>query len=762
MDFSTTKKTDELDKIKNRVVNDVYLGVILLTIPLIISNIHQIMAIGISPVGVFSFFSPIVLIVLFLLRHKTSYKLRAHVAIGLTYVTAIADLLSVGMLSVGSLLLLIACIFAAIFLDNKKVIFMLFLTSLTITVIAILIVTEIINFDFDANKFMGASSSWVIYIVTYILLTLTITMGIRRLNRFNEKFAIKLQLQNEELSASRKILHESESSYRSLVENINDFIYTLDKEGHILSVNEKSCKILMRTREEIIGSFVYDFVPDESFDHSYIEFFESVVKDKVTKTEFFVIDTVVYGEVTYEITLIPIMTEGKIEKIIGNNHDVTEISKKEKVIEKLAFEDTLTGLPNRVRFRKYVTDRIEIRAGTEESFAVCFFDLDNFKKINDSVGHIQGDIILKEVASRLKKSFLDTAYYARVSGDEFAMVYDINENTRTVETMVQQIQRIFSQPFILNQVEYNLTSSIGVTCFPSDGEITGELLKNADTALYEAKVSGRNKYRLFDTKLKKDLTDRIEMERELSKALNLGEISVNYQPQYDKNHQIIGFEALMRWNSAVFGSVSPNIFIPILEESGKIIQFGEWILFEALCTLKTFHAESKKPLRMSVNISSVQFQSPYFIENIKQILKDVNVEPKYLELEVTESILINDFDGVLRILEDLRSIGISIALDDFGTGYSSLNYLRKLPITVLKIDKSFVDDINDKDEDVIVGSVIQLSHSLGLEVVAEGIEHQSQSEYLIKNECDYQQGFYLSRPLTEEKALKLLQNIINI
>ena len=769
------------DNINRTVLNEVYLGILLLTLPMLITSYLRLPVMGYTPIISVIAFGPVILSLLYLFRDRVSYAVGSWAVVTITYIIGVVDIISLGLFSMGLILFFVSCISAAMFLDKRKSIIVEIINAFTFFILSIMVVTKQFSYDFNFNTFFYSYEAWAAQLTGFVLLMLTLVFGIRKIQQFNDKFIEELSTKNDELVAnamqlkvmdselqskynelvkSKTDVSYGESKYRTLFNNLNDFVYSVDLDGRFLAVNETFLKTLHIDEDYILGKSLYDIIPNPDHDKHWDNVIERVIKTKAKVIEFNTFKDPTGKVHTYEVTLSPQLIDEKVESILGTSHDVTDLLDKDNTIKRLAYQDPLTRLNNRVAFKEFVTAKIKDFTIGTYPFAFILMDLDNFKKINDSIGHANGDAILTEIGTRLPLALPNAEIISRMGGDEFALVVHIHELPEDIEETVGKIQGIFDMPFIIDKVDYSLSSSMGISVYPYDGKTYEDLLKNVDSALYEAKRNGRNDYRLFDYDLKEEISKRIHMERYLEKALDRDEIHVHYQPQFNMNKQVKKFEALMRWTSPEFGLVGPDTFIPLLEDTGLIVHYGNWILREALLTLKKFNDEGYIDLVMAVNISPVQFRSVTFVQSVADLLQDLDIEPKYLELEITENVLIDDFTNVLESLNALSAIGVNIALDDFGTGFSSLSYLRTLPIKVLKIDKSFVQEINQaSDKDLIIGSLIQLAHNLNLEVVAEGIESKDQQDYLLNCGCNLQQGFYHARPNESQKILEILKTL---
>ncbi|AZN39266.1 bifunctional diguanylate cyclase/phosphodiesterase [Paenibacillus albus] len=432
-------------------------------------------------------------------------------------------------------------------------------------------------------------------------------------------------------------------------------------------------------------------------------------------------------------------------------------------IRYMAYHDHLTDLANRKLFSELLDREIMISKQQGLRFAVLFIDLDRLKLINDTFGHGAGDKLLIDIATKLKRQLPKEYTTARFGGDEFLILMPNIKNDTEVEEMLHKLAALIQEPIYYQDKELYCSASIGVSIYPQDGEDGSSLIKNADMAMYSVKESGRSNHRFYDSEMDKKSYGKFELERDLRKALEREQLLLVYQPQvHVESGAIVGVEALVRWKHHERGMISPADFIPIAEETRLIIPIGEWILYTACRQNKAWQEAGLSPVHVSVNLSIHQFQSPGIVENVAHILRETGLAPQWLELEITESIAMHDVEQVIRTLQGLSDLGVKISIDDFGTGYSSLSYLKNFPIERLKVDKSFLDNmIESPKERAIVGSIIVMSHSLGLKVTAEGVEKVEQVQLLQELSCDDAQGYYFSRPLLpDDCAKRLAENAI--
>jgi len=436
-----------------------------------------------------------------------------------------------------------------------------------------------------------------------------------------------------------------------------------------------------------------------------------------------------------------------------------ELTRSKERMQKTAYTDYITCLPNRLGYSQYIEAEVHgMKQG--ESLAVLDMDIDNFKLINESYGHSYGDDTLREVSRRLTRLVLERgAYLARIGGDEFAVVLKDFSCREELEAQIEQIIQYIKEPYQIGEREFLLTVSVGVVIAPIDGTNCQVLTRNMDAAKFFAKTNGRDMYVFYDDSLTKTITDKLELQSEIRRAIEDKEFEVYFQPQIDlASEQTIGFEALVRWNHPERGVILPSEFIPVAEESGLIVPLGEYILRESCKKLKNWQDEGYVKQVLAVNLSARQFKDRDFMEKIVKIIEETGINPNQLELEITESMALDDLDYAIATLQKLKELGVSFALDDFGTGYSSLSYLKRLPVNQLKIDKSFMDKVlEDHSDQKIVETIIALAQALDLVVIAEGVESTEQAAFLKSVSCNKAQGYLYSRPLREKDMKEFLR-----
>lgn len=497
------------------------------------------------------------------------------------------------------------------------------------------------------------------------------------------------------------------------------------------------CQNVLMTEQEILHLNNKTFIPEES-----------IVNES--------------GETRWLQTVkIPIFIAGN-KHLLGVSTDITDRKNQEEKIRFQALHDVLTGIPNRRYFNQTIDEKIK---NNNEQFAILLIDLDRFKYINDTLGHEVGDSILIEIANRLNKLLegftnLNPTLY-RLGGDEFILTITFT-TLEDINHFAQSVVDSFTKSFYINKNKLFLTPSIGISMFPRDGHDRHTLLKNADSAMYHVKEHGKNGFRIFSPEMQHKFYRKMIIEKELRNGLKQQEMYLHYQPKLDlSTNQVFGMEVLVRWESSNLGFVSPVEFIPIAEETGLIIPVGEWIIRTA-CTQNLEWKNRGYPLlHLAINISIRQLLDPNFVDTISNIIHETGHPPEYIELEITESIAMNDQDSIISKLSALKRLGFRISIDDFGTGYSSLSYLKRYPIDTLKIDKSFVKDIkNNKENTAIVKSIISMAHHLNLTVVAEGVENREELEFLKCSQCNFAQGYFISHPLSNVNFEKNILTVL--
>ena len=451
---------------------------------------------------------------------------------------------------------------------------------------------------------------------------------------------------------------------------------------------------------------------------------------------------------------------GTVTHFVASQYDVTETRNYQEALRHLATHDSLTGLPNRA----LLLDRLQQAMASAQRHGsqvwVVFLDLDRFKLFNESLGHKAGDTFLKHIAERLEGVLRQTDTVARLGSDEFVLLLCEQPGTRLNFVLLDRISHAINQGMQFGQKDYFLTCSMGVAAFPADGADADHLIERADMAMFQAKERGRNNYQFYTADMNARVLERLRIDVALRTALERGEFLLHYQPQLDiGSGKVVGMEALIRWRHPDMGMVYPDRFITVAEETGLIVPIGAWVLQSACRQIRALHEAGFPGMRVAVNLSARQFGRSDLVETIEAALAAAGVAPHFLEIELTESLIMKDVDQAIGVLQDLKRLGVTLSIDDFGTGYSSLAYLKRFPIDILKIDRSFVSDItSDPDDAAIVASIISLAHNLRLQVIAEGVETPEQLKYLRSEGCDQMQGYYFSKPVPYESFLELMMS----
>ncbi len=554
---------------------------------------------------------------------------------------------------------------------------------------------------------------------------------------------------------------EAEAFVRMQTSAINaagDQIVITDPNGRIEFANPAFEKETGYSLNEIAGASLRILKSGRQNEEFYQKLWQTISSGKTWHGE--IINRRKNGELyTEDMTITPVKNEkGVIEHFVAIKRNITEKKIYEERLDHLAHHDPLTGLPNRLLFSDQLAHRLRQAAKQEETVAVLFLDLDRFKLINDTLGHNVGDLLLKEVSRRLLQCLRKGDIVSRMGGDEFTIIPQDVKNNDEAATVAQKVLNIMNRPFLLAGREMFVSASIGISLFPHDGQDVETLVKNADSAMYRAKEKGRNKYEFYTESLNVAAMKRMALENSLRKALKREELSLHYQPRVDIHTGIIlGVESLLRWHHPEYGNVPPSQFIPLAEENGLIIPISEWVLRKACSQAKVWHDAGIPPFDVAVNISAMHLHQCNLVQVVGQILEETQLDPRYLDLEITESTLMHNAEEAIRVLSLLKEMGVRISIDDFGTGYSSLSYLKKLPIDALKIDHSFIRDITTNFWDAaIAGAVTAMAHNLKLKVIAEGVETLEQLEFLRSIHCDEVQGYFISRPMPADQIAELL------
>ncbi|SNS51286.1 PAS domain S-box-containing protein/diguanylate cyclase (GGDEF) domain-containing protein [Noviherbaspirillum humi] len=554
-------------------------------------------------------------------------------------------------------------------------------------------------------------------------------------------------------------LKENEARFReqaSLLDNTRDAIFTRTLDGIILFWNKGAERMFGWTREEAVGASARDLLHEDDDPVSFANnaqrivalgecIFERDMRDKFG------------GRFTVEYRMMLIRNEdGSPKLVLATLSDITERKKAEAAVHQLAFYDQLTQLPNRRLLYERLLHASAVNGRVGRSGALLLIDLDNFKTINDTLGHDKGDALLQQAAARLSRCMRGSDTVARFGGDEFVVVLEelaggAPAAAARAEMLARRLCEALAEPFDLNGYEHLCSGSIGITLFNGTEKTADMLLKEADLAMYRAKAEGRNCIRFFDPKMQKALNRRLELEADLRFAAARNELLLHYQPQVDHEGRVTGAEALLRWQHPKKGTISPEIFIPLAEETGLMVPIGQWVLGSACSALAAWRADPRlQALTLAVNVSIYEFRRHDFVEHLLHLLARSGADPRRLKIEITETVLAKNMEDTVEKMSALKRHGVSFSLDDFGTGYSSLSYLKQLPLDQVKIDRSFVRDVlADQNDASITRTVIALGNTLGLEVIAEGVETLEQQAFLWGHGCYAYQGYLYSRPVPE-------------
>ncbi len=567
-----------------------------------------------------------------------------------------------------------------------------------------------------------------------------------------------------EAAAREEVVRSSEERYRLLLNHSPVGIFHYDTHFNITFSNKRFADLLQNSIEKIVGTNLKTLN-----DTSALPALEKALSGEIGLYEGNY--TATYSAANLWISLICAPSLDSSENVVGGIaivQDISERKQAEYIIENLAFYDSLTQLPNRQLLHDRLKHALATSAHSDKNGALLFLDLDNFKILNDSHGHDAGDALLRLVAKRLTHCLHEEDTVSRLGGDEFVvLVEDLSQQEAIAATQAEiigeKILTSLKQPYQLQEKEYQSSASIGVVLFKGHHQPQEELLKRADIAMYQAKKAGRNTLRFFDPRMQDAVNSRVDMERELRKALENDQFQLYYQIQVDRDDHILGAETLIRWVHPQRGFISPAEFIPLAEETGLILTIGQWVLESACMQLKIWQQHPKtRDLSLSVNVSAKQFHQADFVDQLKAVIERFAINPLLLKLELTESFLLDNIEDTILTMNALNKVGIQFSLDDFGTGYSCLQYLKRLPLDQLKIDQSFVRDIaTDSSDRAIVGTIIAMAKTLELDVIAEGVETQEQLNLLLDKGCEHFQGYLFSKPIPIAAFDILIENGLN-
>lgn len=610
--------------------------------------------------------------------------------------------------------------------------------------------------------------STLINMLAVSLIIMLLVMGVMFF--ISTKLRSVLARYENHLLLSNKQIREQKMVFETLYQKSADGIWLL-KEGIFVDCNEAVVKMFKaKTKDALINVTLADlspeYQPDEQSSYEKALWMNALaMQNGVQKFEWQARD--MEGKVFW---ISIVMTTIHMDKGLIQHCSVRDITirkeleeenrKQKKLLMHQVEHDTLTGLPNRNLLQDRLTQAIKKASRDDKVLGVMFVDVDKFKSVNDSLGHDAGDMLLKMIAGRMRHSVRETDTVARLSGDEFIVLLDGCKDASDIFVAIKKLVASFQEPFVLGNESFKITTSIGVSVYPHDGETASKLLKNADIAMYKAKSKGRNRYVFFDQEMNQETNEHLEIEKSLHKALNHNEFVVFYQPQINlQTERIVGLEALIRWNHPTRGLTAPGYFIHVAEESELIVEIGNWVIQEVMGQIKRWYDMGFNPGKVAINIAGKQLESSGLIAFMMQSLRESGCRPEWIEMEIVERFIMKDTTKSIALLKRFRELGVDISIDDFGTGHSSLAYLKQLPVTKLKIDQSFVQNLEDSKEDrAIARTIIELGRGLGLKVLAEGVETKGQKEFIYASGCELMQGYLFSKPVCAKEIEDMLKN----
>ena len=663
----------------------------------------------------------------------------------------------------------------------------LVITLGVVVCVPILILGSIIYVNLNGTGIVR--DEWILLGVVLVSITITILAIAILINRVLTPMINKLLIIENRLKKTQETFTDCENELKLTKEKLDTTKIRLDKNSHELKITEQRYKMMLDTVEEVVweynvndktlfvtekwnelihgqsGMLNGEEVLDKILEPRVVESFKKQVNDCIQKNIVSFNQELYIKTYSGEYKWIYCIgnsiknCEDEVEKITGVLKDITIKKQSEERVRKIEFFDELTGCLNKRTFMKSLNAWVSSADGSKGG-GLLFIDLDDFKKVNDTLGHEEGDKLLSFVGKSLRQILPRGTFLSRFGGDEFVVFKPDFEDKSEIDEMIDNIFMMFEEKVNNNVRSIHTTCSIGVACYPGDGKNSDSLLRNADTAMYRAKEIGKNTYSFYNSEMTETLDRRIMIETAIRGAITNGNLYLMYQPIVDvKSEKTVAVETLVRLNDEKVGFISPAEFIPISEETGLIVPTGDWVMKEAIKSITECHDKGYTHLGVTINVSAIQLREENFLSKLKKIVKKINIPMELIKLEVTETVLMDNLEKNIELFNKIREMGIKIALDDFGTGYSSLNYLRIIPLDVLKIDKSFIDEVTSSPElSQIVDSIISMAHALNITVVAEGVENKEQLEILKEKGCDLIQGYVYSKPLMPEKLQERLEN----
>ncbi len=751
----------QMDVLVRKWVGDLLVIMSIVGLPLFLTNLISEWSIG--RLGLTLAVIPVYLLLLVVTYRRNTLSLRHLLVFFLSILTLLGciSLLFIGMAGPGLFLMGMNVGFGALLLRRESARWMALTLAALLTVTMFLWVVGVLQIRYDVLYYAASYETFINRLMLFLTVGGLFYFLAERFRVTFEELLSEQKVLLHEIRRKEKLLSSQEMEleiHRAIVASSPNVIFLMDRQGVIQMVNSHFCGLIGCDVHQVIGAH-YAMVGAPPVLTSAYENLMTEVKEKRRAVSRRVALAVEGEQKVYDLVMTPKITpNSEIEVITVIHNNITPLVEKEERIERLAFYDNLTSLPNRVFFKESVEEAI---ASGSDKCAVLLFDLDDFKKVNDTLGHRVGDQVLRDLVTQLKKRLEPDDVFARLGGDEFALLSfnhgPVESHRERLTDKSRVLTEVMDQMLHIEEFQFSISISIGGVVYPDHGSNYDTLIKNAETAMYVAKAAGKNTFRIFDMGMEESTLETALFETHIRRAMENGEIDVHFQPLIrSSDERIRGFEALMRWSSPLFGIVSPDRFIPVLEETGLILSFGAYVVKRACEVNRRMQMCLGHDTVVSVNLSPMQFFQEHFVEEVIGILTETGLSGKSLEFEITEHVLIESPEEVVRTLHRLKDLGVRVALDDFGTGYSSLNYLRSLPIDTLKIDKSFIEDLLDPDQGKhLVGSIVALAHGLGLEVVAEGVETEMQWHYLQAKGCDVLQGYYFYRPMKENLLKEL-------